>query len=707
MRSLRLKLLVFTLPPVVLAIGIVMFLAISRIDSAEQQDAYATAHEIAVSNANAFEAQTQRYTSIVSTVDEEYRAYLDAGGTDRRRLNLMLRQIMVEHPALVGIYIDTKAGQGPGADRLDRGDWRNGSSPTGQFEAYWERLKGPLRSTKDDVSDISGSPGWWVLPQKNRRLTVMEPYLYAGLMEVSYITPIMRHGAPEGIVGVDLALKGLEKEFSTVRVGKTGYAFLVSKVGNLVTAPDAKLVGHSSLAKLAKQNHNPALLTLAHAIASGQSGRIVTRDPFTGKHVVMSYAPVKTGTWSVVTVAPTAEMLAAANHLRTTLLVVAAFALLALVAILGWIAVRISRPVTELAASAAQIAQGDLGITVNHHSEDEIGRMADAFRDMIEYLQETAAVAERVANGDLTTVVTPRSDRDALGFSLQTMTETLRDLIVRITGQSEALADASRTMAASAEASGHAVEEIARVASDVSGGSRRTVEIVGEAGSRTASAAEDARRANELAREGRTAADSAADAMGRVQETSAAAAEVVGVLSDRSKEIGVIVKTISEIAGQTNLLALNAAIEAARAGEQGRGFAVVADEVRTLAEESRSAATTIAELIAVIQHDAQHATEVIGQSAESSATATETVDAARAFFVDIAESVEAIAGRVDEIAATTEEVVVVARQSAAVVEEMSASTEDGSASAEEIAAKAQELATSAESLAGAVAYFRT
>src|SRR5262249_10186560 len=154
-----------------------------------------------------------------------------------------------------------------------------------------------------------------------------------------------------------------------------------------------------------------------------------------------------------------------------------------------------------------------LRVEVTHRSNDEVGAMADAFRDMTGYLQETAAVAERVAAGDLTVQIEARSEHDALSFSLQQMTETLHGLIVRITAQSESLAAASQERAASAGTSGQAVENIARVAAEVSDGSQRTVSMIAAAEERTTAAVGDARRAADIAREGRTAADAAADAM--------------------------------------------------------------------------------------------------------------------------------------------------------------------------------------------------
>jgi methyl-accepting chemotaxis protein len=200
--------------------------------------------------------------------------------------------------------------------------------------------------------------------------------------------------------------------------------------------------------------------------------------------------------------------------------------------------------------------------------------------------------------------------------------------------------------------------------------------------------------------------------MEAVRDSSNEATTAIRDLGEKSERIGGIVEAISGIADQTNLLALNAAIEAARAGEQGRGFAVVAEEVRKLAEESRQAAGSIAELTDEIRSGTARAVSVVeGGSARTNAGVT-TVEEARETFRRIRASVEDVHGRVDEIVGAIERidaggaqvredisaVAAIAEQTSAATEQVSASTQQTSASTQEIAASARELSRSAEEL---------
>jgi methyl-accepting chemotaxis protein len=391
------------------------------------------------------------------------------------------------------------------------------------------------------------------------------------------------------------------------------------------------------------------------------------------------------------------------------------------------------RSILAMLRAAEGIAAGDVDQEVTSLGRDEIGRTTDAFARMISYLRETADAARRIAAGDLTSTVRPRSDRDALGHAFVAMTENLNHLVGRTSETASSLSAASQQMAATSDEAGRAAGEIAGAVGDVAQGAERQVQALESAGSiledvvsatrRSAEAASETVRAASaavaLAADGAGSAVQASEAMRTVRASSEAVGDVIRGLNTKSDEIGGIVETITGIASQTNLLALNAAIEAARAGEHGRGFALVADEVRKLAEESQTAAATIADLIAEIQTETARAVHVVGEGAEKTANGAGVVEDARRAFEQIGASVEdmsrrvegistavgGIAGSVTSLQDEMAEVARVAESSSASTEQVSAATQETSASTEQIAASAQELAATARELETLVGRF--
>jgi len=162
-------------------------------------------------------------------------------------------------------------------------------------------------------------------------------------------------------------------------------------------------------------------------------------------------------------------------------------------------------------------------------------------------------------------------------------------------------------------------------------------------------------QAAETAKEGGKSVEKAVNQMTKIEQTVNNSSQVVATLGARSKEIGQIVDTISGIAGQTNLLALNAAIEAARAGEQGRGFAVVADEVRKLAEQSHDAAKRISTLISEIQGDTDKAVVAMSEGTREVKIGTEVVTTAGNAFRERAILVTEVSNQVKEISAAIQQ----------------------------------------------------
>ena len=433
---------------------------------------------------------------------------------------------------------------------------------------------------------------------------------------------------------------------------------------------------------------------------------------------------------------------AAAINASVSSSVSSAISLLSVIGVVGliiailitvWIVRSITRPLAEMTEAAERIAEGDVDVEVGAASGDEIGRLAHAFGDSVDYLRNMVDAAGEIAAGNLAVEIEPRSERDALGHAFIEMRAKVAGMIREISKGSDTVGTASKEMAQSGQQAGLAVGEIANAVGSVAHGAETQVRsleqvraVTAEVSAASQASAADAeetasaaRAARDVAADGAAAVTRATDAIRAVQRSTAEITATIRELGAMSDQIGGIVDTITAIAEQTNLLALNAAIEAARAGEQGRGFAVVAEEVRKLAEESQTAAASIGTLIGQIQAGTGKAVEVVADGSRQTDESVETVEVAREAFLRIDSSVEDMSERVDRIAIalqsfvsssadmqqSLEQALAVAEQSSASAEEVSATTEQTSASTQQIAASAQELATTAEHLQGLVAQF--
>src|SRR4051794_40239005 len=404
---------------------------------------------------------------------------------------------------------------------------------------------------------------------------------------------------------------------------------------------------------------------------------------------------------------------------KTAFLIGTLGVLACVVAISLWSQIEIKKRLSEISHAANSIADGDLDPDVHLfvHDFDEVGRSAGAVQRMLGELRIIADHAGRVAEGDLSGELAPRSERDELRRSLAAMTTGLRRMVTDLSQAAETVAAVSGRVVVDAGEAGRAVDEIARAVGEVASGAERqvaaVVEVRGlsgdvahatqESARGAADAADQAGRARELAHEGASAVGAASEAMLAVSGASAEVTRTIRSLGERSSRIGSMVDTIGGIAQQTNLLALNAAIEAARAGEQGRGFAVVAEEVRKLAEESQTAARSIASVIAEIQAETERAVAVVEDGFARTEEGVVTVQAAQASFAGIGEAVEATSVRVAAIADTVGAIASGSERVDADVGEVAAVAEASSAAAQQVAASAQQTAASTREIAASAA----
>jgi methyl-accepting chemotaxis protein len=629
--------------------------------------------------------------------------------------------------------------------------------------------------------------------------TVSDPLISkgSGNVIIVFAVPLISDGNPVGIVMGSVNFDAIGAMINQVDLGQTGEAYLIDKTGLMVSPPK-----YEDFLKSTGAIKDTALLQYkvdtyaSEQILAGNSG-IGDYQDYRGKAVVGSYTWIPSLHLGLILEEEQSELMAPVMQNLTLMIGLTFASILVLTVIVFFVARGISSPLVLMKDVTEKLTVGDLNRDMPEEKKatirrwnDELGAVGRSLTKVVEYITEMAVAATRIADGDLTVEVTPKSEKDELGKAFAKMVASLRSSFAQVGENAGSLSAASEQLASAASQAGQATSQIAATMQQVAGGNSqqtqsisRTAESIeqtsraidgvakgaqeqaasiGKASTITAQISQsvqqvadnaqavtnDSAQAAQAAKEGYKTVRETIQGMENIKSKVDLSANKVLEMGTRSGQIGTIVETIDDIASQTNLLALNAAIEAARAGEHGKGFAVVADEVRKLAEKSAGATREIAVLIKGIQSTVNEAVEAMkesahevetgvmrannaGQALESITRAVEAVynqagQAAKASvqmknavseLVGVVESVSAI---VEENTAATEEmsanshevnqaienIASVSEENAASVEEVSASAEEMSAQVEEVTASAQSLAEMANELQQMVAHFK-
>ncbi|HBO7715268.1 TPA: methyl-accepting chemotaxis protein, partial [Pseudomonas aeruginosa] len=427
-------------------------------------------------------------------------------------------------------------------------------------------------------------------------LTLTEPYVDAATQEliITAATPVKAAGNTLGVVGGDLSLKTLVQIINSLDFSGMGYAFLVSGDGKILVHPDKEQV-MKTLSEVYPQNTPKIATGFSEAELHGHT-RILAFTPIKGLPSV---------TWYLALSIDKDKAYAMLSKFRVSAVAAALISIVAILVLLGLLIRLLMQPLHLMGRAMQDIAQGEGDLTkrLAVTSRDEFGVLGDAFNQFVERIH--------------------RSIREVAGTAHKL--HDVSQLVVNASNSSMANSDeqSNRTnsVAAAINELGAAAQEIARNAADAS---------------------HHASDANHQAEDGKQVVEQTIRAMNELSEKISASCANIEALNNRTVNIGQILEVIKGISEQTNLLALNAAIEAARAGEAGRGFAVVADEVRNLAHRAQESALQIQKMIEELQVGAREAVATMTESQRYSLESVEIANRA-------GESLGSVTRRIGEI----------------------------------------------------------
>ncbi|MCI8377593.1 MAG: HAMP domain-containing protein [Lachnospiraceae bacterium] len=515
---------------------------------------------------------------------------------------------------------------------------------------------------------------WYDACVKTGTTVLTEPYVDPATEKIilSAVTPVFDDSTGEmiGVTGLDVSMEHLTEVMGKYKIGNNGYVFLVTSEGTVIYHPQEDMKQKNIADADVSQN-------VADAVKAGKEQFLKYKAGGTTKYGVAE--PVGDLGYIVISNMPFSEYYALLIRMIIILVVLFVAGIVLIVLSIRQSAASLSKPIMELNHTAQQLAEGDLDVLLEITSEDEIGELGDSIgrtvarlKEYIVYIDETAEVLARIADGKLS--IELKNDYvgefQKIKDALINISDSMNDVMKGISESSEQvsvgaseLADASQMLAEGAQTQAAAVQELANTTNTVT-------DQVEESRRDAEKSAQATVRITEMMEQNQDKMKLMMGAMNEIRETSQ---QVVG-----------IIQTIEGIAEQTNLLSLNASIEAARAGELGKGFAVVADEIGKLALESSKAASMTRELIGVSMEEINKGNDIANGVMSSLEKSVDAVDKVNEMIRKTAESAALQADNVKQIRIG--------------IDNIAQGVNDNSAVSEETYATSEQLATQTVSL---------
>ncbi|MCL9780116.1 methyl-accepting chemotaxis protein [Vibrio sp. S4M6] len=454
---------------------------------------------------------------------------------------------------------------------------------------------------------------WYKMAKASKNVIVTKPFVGAtsGKLTITIAKGIYRDGKFVGAVGASVNLDTLARDVSDLPAPGKGFSFLITNDGLILAHSNSELRNkpYSDLSA------NIPLESMINK--SSQFGELATVE-LGGEAYLFSSAKIASSEWLLVMAGKKSVMLAPIKT-TTLFLLLAALIMIAIVAVTSNPLIRyLLSNLTKVSDALKQIASGggDLTQRIKVRTHDEVGLLAENFNQFVE--------------------------------KLQTLLAHVHDVTDKVDDQAT---DTSRSAEKLSESANNQQNEVTMVAAAVTQMSSATQEIA----SNSEQAANASAESVKISTKGQQVANTCQASISNLSDQVNDAVKIIMELKNHGQEINSIVSTISDIAEQTNLLALNAAIEAARAGEAGRGFAVVADEVRVLSQNTHKSTEEINAMITTLQSTTQDAVQVMNQCHDLAQTSVTDAQNASDSFQEISQAVNEISDMSAHIATAAEQ----------------------------------------------------